>query len=200
MSTTKKGNAHELAVFDQLKEILKRGDLGLAPDSARIFRQKSYFSAKREADLVVDISIEMHLKGMESPSIIWVFECKDYASSLGVAEVEEFHAKLQQIGENNTKGTFAITGTIQLSALKYAKNMGIGVVRLKEGKLAFVTGLAAATDFTKDFWVDKPKINWAEFTSAITDPDHSCARDFYGTQDGYSFSGWSALLTHVLKK
>ena len=44
--------------------------------------------------------------------------------------MEEFHTKLQQIGEDNTKGTFVTSGALQRGALNFARSKGIGVVRL----------------------------------------------------------------------
>jgi hypothetical protein len=44
---------------------------------------------------------------------VWVFECKDYTGRVPVDDGEEFHAKLQQSGEDNTKGTFVTTAAPQ---------------------------------------------------------------------------------------
>ncbi len=74
----------------------------------------------------------------ERPSLVWIFECKDYAGSIPVDDIEEFHAKLQQIGEDNTKGTFVTSGALQRSALAYAQAKGIGVIRLLPGEQIIV--------------------------------------------------------------
>ena len=75
-------------------------------------------------------SIEVFLPDRERPTLVWVFECKDYTASVPVDDIEEFHAKLQQIGEDNTKGTFVTTAALQKSAMTYAGSKKIGVVRL----------------------------------------------------------------------
>jgi hypothetical protein len=60
-----------------------------------------------------------------------VIECKDYRGSIPVDDVEEFHAKLQQIGADNTKGMiFTRTGVYQKSAISYARSKGICLARI----------------------------------------------------------------------
>lgn len=65
------------------------------------------------------------------PSIIIVIECKDYSNGIPVDDVEEFHAKLQQIGADNTKGIIITkNGCFQRSAVSYAESKGIALARI----------------------------------------------------------------------
>ena len=92
-----------------------------------------YYSKDREDFIKVDISVEKYLgdKELVPPSLIIVLECKDYKGYISVDEIEEFHAKLQQIGANNTKGIMVTSsGAFQKSAIKYAKSKGIGLIRI----------------------------------------------------------------------
>ncbi len=42
-------------------------------------------------------SLELFVQGNTVPSIIWIWECKDYtSSSIPVDDIEEFHSKLDK--------------------------------------------------------------------------------------------------------
>ncbi len=97
MSTVTKGDAFEGPVFVAIKRELEANRLGLSPSSAKVFQKKGYYSAARDGDIVVDISIEVWPPEANNWSLLWVCECKDYTGSLPVNDVEEFRAKLEQI-------------------------------------------------------------------------------------------------------
>jgi hypothetical protein len=99
--------------------------------------------------------------------------------ALSVNEVEEFHAKLQQIGEDKTKGTLVISGAMQRSSMAYADSKGIGVIRLlPDDQIRIILHLimpgVAETD-------------WSEFGRAFTDPEHRSERSFFASADGSWF-------------
>jgi len=101
------------------------------PNFCRVFYHKSYRSQNREKEIITDIAIEMFLPKALKPSIIWVWECKDCHESIPVDDIEEFHARLEQIGADKTKGTIITSqGAFQKSSLDYARAKGIGVARL----------------------------------------------------------------------
>ncbi len=130
MSTTARGDAFEQRVYDALSKELRDERLCASPRNAKILKKKAYHSRDRGAAIITDVSIEIFLPDRRRPSLVWIFECKDYSGAVPVDDIEEFHAKLQQIGEDNTKGTFVTSGALQRSALAYAKAKGIGVIRL----------------------------------------------------------------------
>lgn len=76
-----------------------------------------------------DISLEFWLPGADQWSILWIIECKDYAGSIPVDDVEEFKAKLDQISGANRKGMLVVSGALQPSAFNYARSNGIAVAR-----------------------------------------------------------------------
>jgi len=129
------GMNFELRVLKVIQRQLKMGRLGLLQESCKLFHHKAYYSRDRQASIITDISIEIHIDaaGPATPSIIWIWECKHYSHSVRVDDIEEFHAKLQQIGADRTKGTVIASGPFQRSALKYARSHGIGVARLLTG-------------------------------------------------------------------
>lgn len=130
MSTVAKGNQFEDRVFDAIKHELASERLGLLPKACQIFKKKKYYSKIRKADIEIDVSIEVFLPNMASWSLLWAIECKDYKGALPVNDVEEFHAKIEQIAGDNVKATLVLSGVLQKSALEYCRSLGIGVVRL----------------------------------------------------------------------
>jgi len=124
------GERLEEQIYRYLNRVLVPDLLGLDSDRAKVYMRKAYYSAERGSDIIVDVALEIHLKGADSPSIIWVWECKDYSGRVPIADVEEFDAKLRQIGEHNTKGTLVTRNGFQESAINFAKSRKIGLARI----------------------------------------------------------------------
>lgn len=194
MSTTAKGDAFEQRVYNALAEELRNERLCASPKRAKIFRKKAYYSRDRDADISTDVSIEVFFQERERPTLVWIFECKDYGGSVPVDDIEEFHAKLQQIGEDNTKGTFVTSGALQRSALAFARSKGIGVIRLLPDDqvshvIEFITTASASRASQAD---------WSEFEPALTNPQHRSRLGFFAAHDGYWFASWYSVLSHEL--
>lgn len=124
------GAAFELAVYTALQNAVSCGDLGLLERSCKITHGKRYYSQDRRSWMATDVSIELFAGKGRRPAILWVWECKNYDGAVPVSDVEEFHAKLEQLGADRTKGTIIASGRFQKGALKYAKSKGIGIARL----------------------------------------------------------------------
>lgn len=124
------GSDFEITVYKALTKALGRGELGFSPQFANVFHQPSYYSRDREKNIFFDVSVELKIQGAADPSILWIWECKDYTSLVPVDDVEEFHSKLDQVGADRTKGTIITTRGFQESALNYARSKGIGLARL----------------------------------------------------------------------
>ena len=196
MSTTAKGDEFEQRAYDALASELRDERLCAAPKCAKIFRKKAYHSRDRGSDIITDISIEVFLPDHDRPSLVWVFECKDYSGSIPVDNVEEFHAKLQQIGEDNTKGTFVTSGALQRSALAFARSKRIGVIRLlPSDQIRHVMEMLTMSSMAR-----AAQIDWSEFESAITIPEHRSRRGFFAAHDGYWLGSWYSVLSHELSE
>jgi len=127
-----KGESFELRVYEAIKTALSEGKLGLIADFCRVYHQKGYYSKDRKGYIRSDVSVELCLKEGLGPTIIWVWECKDHSRKVSVRDVEEFHAKLDQIGADKTKGTIICSGKgFQNAAWEYAESKGIGLGRLR---------------------------------------------------------------------
>ncbi|HEY0015073.1 MAG TPA: restriction endonuclease [Longimicrobium sp.] len=124
------GQTLEGEVLAAVQSAVNKGLLGWHASACRVRHHAAYYSRDREKDIIFDVSIELMLPSSSKPSIIWIWECKDYSSPVPVDDLEEFHAKLEQIGSANTKGTVVTRRGFQKSAIKYAVSKGIGLARL----------------------------------------------------------------------
>ncbi|WP_156001227.1 restriction endonuclease [Thioalkalivibrio sp. ALgr3] len=195
MNTVAKGDAFEDEVFQALKRELEEGRLGLAPASARMFQKKGYYSKDREKEIVVDISIEVWRPGAENFSLLWVCECKDYESPIPVDDIEEFKAKLDQIAGKNVKGVVVTKRAFQSGALTFARNQGIGLVRIMPSDQ-----VSWFMDFMGVHSHDRKTLSSRDFRAALTKENHQAKeRDFYATSDGRIYGGWHALLRYALQ-
>jgi hypothetical protein len=181
------GKTQELALFKTIKRELRKKRFGLLPECCAVYHQRAYFSPDRNAEIVFDIAIEVSLPGAATPFLIWIWESKDYSSPLSVDNVEEFHAKLQQVGADKTKGTIVLSGEIQKAALAFAKSKGIGVAKFLPGdRIEF-------WQFSK--YSLPPEVEKARFAEktlrSMTDPQFiSINRGFYAyAADGHPFDG-----------
>ncbi len=134
VNTTKKGDALEIAVFNLLEAQIDTDRFFARKDCCRIFRRKGYYSEKRKANIIFDISIEISFPGASDYSVLILVECKSYAKTVPVDDVEEFFAKVEQAGVANTKGIFISNNALQSSALSYCKSQGMGVARYFDGQ------------------------------------------------------------------
>ena len=130
------GKILEIQVYNAVKKMIEKNLFLVSMPNVRVFHNKAYFSKERNDNIIIDVSIEKYLinpdenKDVE-PSLIIILECKDYKGSIPVDDVEEFHAKLQQIGADNTKGIIIASNALfQSGAINYAKSNGITLASL----------------------------------------------------------------------
>lgn len=127
------GRDFEREVKVLLDQELLAGAFGIEAKNVRTYLNKGYRSKDRDNEIIVDVSIEVFRQGAIEPYLIWIWECKDYSSQVPVNDVEELHAKLEQIGVHRVKGTIACRNGFQKGAIAYAKSKGIGLVRILPG-------------------------------------------------------------------
>jgi hypothetical protein len=124
-----KGATYEFDVAQAVENELASGSFGLNPAQAKVRRNPSYFSRDRQKDIVFDVSVEVSREGAAQPYWVWVWECKNYDHVVPVDDAEEFHAKLEQIGADRTKGTMITPVGFAKGTIEYAKAKGIGLWR-----------------------------------------------------------------------
>src|SRR5438270_12347073 len=115
----KAGAGFEQQVYEAVKQHVNGKLLGLLPDACHVFHNKAYYSRDRLSEIVTDVSIEVRMPDTADAHIIWIWECKDYSRLVHVGDVEEFHAKLQQIGADRTKGTIVTRLGFQEAAIHF---------------------------------------------------------------------------------
>ena len=194
MNTVEKGDALEDKIFALLREELNNSRLGIDATSGKIFQKKGYYSKDREKDIIVDISIEVWPPEAENYSLLWVCECKNYGRQVPVDDVEEFKAKLDQIAGKNVKGVIATKNSFQSGAISYARNQGIGLVRIMpDDQVTWMMYQMTTASFGEN------KLNSCEFNAALSKEYHKAQeRSFYSAYDGYIFDNWQSLLRHTL--
>lgn len=205
MNTVAKGDQFEDRVFNAIKNELVSERLGLLPKSCQIFRKKKYYSKNRKANIELDISIEVFLSNAPNWSFLWAIECKDYKSALPINDVEEFHAKIQQIAGDNVKATLILSGALQKSALEYCKSFGIGVVRLLSDDQIMWIFADIQSEYDADYSppdLDKrgsANSEMESLLSALSDPEFvSQDQNFFAFQNGCFYKDWFSLIKTTL--
>lgn len=125
------GKTLEVEVYNMLSKMVNKEQLPFKSSQCKVFSHKKYFSKDRDGSIDTDVSIEVFIEDAVDPFFIWIWECKNYSNAIPVDDLEEFHAKLQQIGADNTKGTIITSnGYFQTGSIKYAASKKIGLARL----------------------------------------------------------------------
>ena len=129
-----------------------------------------------------------------------VFECKDYAGSIPVDDVEEFWAKLTQIAGANVKGCMVITGGIQESALTFARAKGIAVIRLlPENQIYYISYFDGPKRRLGPS--DPVKAALDKHVRALTIPHFAAeAREFFGLHRATPLRDWASSLDQMFEE
>ncbi len=171
-----KGAAYEIEVADAVEAELAQGNFGLDPALAKVCRKPSYFSRDRRKDITFDVSVEIYRRGVSIPYWIWVWECKNYGHTVPVDDAEEFHAKLEQVGADRTKGSMITPIGFDSGTIEYAKSKGIGLWRyIPQGSLVNLVE-------------DRRSVSDSDILAALTTADTSGFR-FYGNFYGLTSNG-----------
>lgn len=185
-NTKNTGAAFEEEVYKLISKIVNKNEFMVSNPNVRIRKKPRYYSKDRDTEIEFDVSVEKYLGNPDEnkdikPSIIIVIECKDYSSNIPVDDVEEFHAKLQQVGADNTKGMMITQkGCFQKSALTYANTKGIALARiLPDDQVVFLLAL-----------IDNKKLETEKIEieiSALTEKDYiSYDKGFFSLTGDYS--------------
>lgn len=171
-----KGLAYELEVAKAIEEKLADGSLGLDPAQAKVRHKPAYFSRDRQKDISFDVAVELYRNGSSEFYWVWVWECKNYSHRVPVEDAEEFHAKLEQVGADRTKGTMVSPIGFEKGTVEYAKAKGIGLCRyITEGSLVHLME-------------DSRGVADSDILRALTVPETTGFR-FYGFFYGLTSSG-----------
>jgi hypothetical protein len=144
--TRKAWGNFELEVEAHVRRLISSGKLAIRAASAKVHHHKAYFSTDRKKEIIFDIAIEVFADGASVPSLIWLWECKDYPTrTVKVDEIEEFWAKMEQVRAN--KGTVVTRIGFDKGAVEYAKSKRIGLARLEKVLVAHTNFASDAADY-----------------------------------------------------
>ncbi|GIA23454.1 restriction endonuclease [Vibrio cholerae] len=190
MNTVKLGDKLEDEVFEIFNKELESGKLGISADYAKVFKKKGYYSRDREKNIIVDISIELWPPGSNNYSLLIVIECKSLGKSVPVDDIEEFKAKLDQIGGKNTKGIVVARNSFQDGSQKYAKNQGIGLARaMPNNQVSWLMHMVASNTVKSD------KDRMLEVQEALTvDSYEAKNRNLFALYNERTFENWRDLI------
>ena len=145
--TTTSWQNFEEEIFQNLQSWVDEGNLSLDPKYAKVFKKKGYYSKDREKSIIFDASIEVFVQSHEVPWLIWLWECKNYPNrKVKVDEVEEFYAKMGQIG--SVKGTMVTLLGYDDGAIVFAKSKKIGLAVVNKRIITYLCLSRDAEDGT----------------------------------------------------
>ncbi|MBH8557024.1 ImmA/IrrE family metallo-endopeptidase [Hymenobacter negativus] len=128
MNTVSKGDAFEEKSHQLIESAIQKGELGILPSAAKLFKKKGYFSQKRGENIIFDLTIEVWLPNAETYAYLWIIECKSYSSRVPVNDVEEFESKIRQVAGLNVKGVLITDSTFQSGAFSVARANGMMLI------------------------------------------------------------------------
>lgn len=131
MNTVKKGNDFEDRVYQMICQMINDDTFFLPGKFCKVYQKKGYYSKERDANIIIDISVECTIHNASNPSMYVLIECKDLKHAVPVDDVEEFCKKTTQITGLNVKAMFVTSSILQPSAFNVARSNGIWVMRLK---------------------------------------------------------------------
>ena len=131
MNTVKIGDKFEDKSYHLIEKAIENDELGISKSSAKVFRKKGYFSAKREKEIIFDLSIEIWPRNAKRYSFLFLIECKSSNSKkVPVDDVEEFWGKVDQVAGKNVKGVMISDNSFQSGGLIFAKNTGMMLIEV----------------------------------------------------------------------
>lgn len=190
-STKAKGEKFERKVARRLRQEFRAGRFGSGLMHTRILTKPEFHSRDRGANIVFDLAAEFRLGPSGDAFFTIVIECKDYAGTIPVDDLEEFKAKLDQCFGKNVKGMFATSAALQSGALNYARSQGICVVRMIDNgdmdiMAACVRGGKAAFQEAVDQMVEEKA---ADAEEAVLDYEYAALDCTFGLFDTFIVDG-----------
>jgi hypothetical protein len=108
----------------------------------KVHHRSVYTGRISQRNIKVDVSFNYQVAGA---NLLFLVECKCYAHSVQVDDVEEFHSKIDDIGAH--KGIMVTTVGFQEGAVKTARGRGIALALLtkerQHGELRYVVNSVA---------------------------------------------------------
>lgn len=129
-STRSKGDSFADKILGRVEELAEEGGLPFSPSTCRVYREKGYPSPRRDDLIKLDVTIEVWPPNANRWSLLWAFECKNHATPIKDSHLTKFFAQLEEVAPCNKKGIVVSTSTFTKNALTYARNTGMGLIRI----------------------------------------------------------------------
>jgi hypothetical protein len=172
----------EEEVFEAVKKAL-RVEYGLPAELGQIRpRRNAEYIGSSGNKYKLEISVEFYRLGANEPHLIWLWECKRKAArKVGLGDVAELAAKLDDIGTSRSKGSIVTTIGYQKGARNLAEKHGITLCLLRND-------LEYVSRFTKEVPTTARPVIYVQSgidfkgdaVSEVRFPDYvrECVRDF----------------------
>lgn len=149
LNTTAKGDAFEKRVYDIISNLLSQNEFPANCRYSSVYHKHKLYSKKEEQDVIFDIAVETTMPNSNTPSMIYIIECKDYKRFVSVDKVRNFAYQLNEVGAH--KGFIFTTSGFQSGAYKIAKENHIGLVKVSEDNT--LNWILHRSDFNKRYEV-----------------------------------------------
>jgi hypothetical protein len=195
------GTKLEDEVYSKLEAWLESGEIPVRKEYCLIHRSKSYHSARRGSDIhfenVVEVfSSETFNKLDAQPSLVLIFECKDYARNIEIGVIEELIGRTEQDFGFRVKSYLITKSGFAKTAINAARARGIGLIKIMDNsKVRHVLHMETFDRATRE---------WNEFPSRVNrafgDPEFQAFNEyFYGSSDGYVFRDIDSMIKDAIK-
>lgn len=139
MNTTAKGDKLENKLYSILKQQIEHDDfLSHKKSHLTLHLKKAYFSQKRKDYIVFDVAIEVSdpKRKNETPSITYLFECKNYSQKVEIGDVEKFVYTVESVKYDTgaVKPVFVTTVGVSDNTLNVLKEEGCGYILLSDNQ------------------------------------------------------------------
>lgn len=131
MNTTEKGNELEEQVYKWLEETLDvRGSF------VRLWHHKGYKCSSGRiiyADVSIDCYISQEMMEADTPSMTYIFECKNLKNNPDISDLDEWQGKLRYLGSSGYKLYVVTRVGFSKQTIKDAEDNHIGLIRFPYG-------------------------------------------------------------------
>ncbi len=130
LNTTAKGEAFEKKVYDIISNLLSKNEFPANCRYSSVYHKHKLYSKEEGKDVIFDIVVETTMPNSDTPSMIFIIECKDYQRAVSVDRVRNLAYQMSEVGAN--KGFIFTTSKFQSGVYEIAQTRHIGLVKVSE--------------------------------------------------------------------
>jgi hypothetical protein len=195
------GTALEDEVHSMLHSWLASGSIPVNKELCVVHRSKSYYSPRRGSTVHFENVVELFSANAMNtpepqPSLVLIFECKDYGRNIEIKIVEELIGRTEQDFGFRIKPYLVTKSGFAKTAINAAEARGIGLIKIMEdSKIEHVLYHIVIGQLDRS-WNEFPQ----RVNEALVDPDFIARNEsFYGSSDGYVFMDIRSMINKAIK-